>query len=196
MELVMNVCYSKLRATKNTGFSLLELLLTLTILSILVTIGSPSFSYFVDKNQSDSAIQKVYRLYNLARSEAITRNQQVYFCGSNSGSKCDNKWHKFGLIFIDSDKNKKPSADEIIRLETISLTKGHIETRVAFGVSYTSISSRGSAKYLGSMVYCSKNGQAKLYRRLTWNRTGRPYLGMDRNNDGIIEGANGTALDC
>ena len=182
--------------TKNTGFSLLELLTVLSILLILISISLPPLDYLVSSSRSDVAIQKIFRLYNFARSEAVTRNQSVYFCGSNSGLICEKKWHKFALIFIDIDKDKRPSTNEIIRLESIALTQGYVESRVAFGLNYTLISGQGTAKYLGSMVYCSEKKEPSLYRRLTWNRTGRPYLGTDQDHDSIIEGTNGEALDC
>ena len=81
--------------------SMLEILLTLSIISIIAGYGFISFSGILDKQKLKSAGEVIFADLRLAQSEAIKRNKTVYvsfakednsknWCyGINLGSKCD-----------------------------------------------------------------------------------------------------------
>jgi len=46
------------------------------------------------------------------------------------------------------------------------------------------------------MIYCSNKNTKDFIGRITWNRTGRVYKGIDKNNDNIIDDINGQPLTC
>jgi len=181
---------------KSFGFTLIELFISLSIAAILSLVGIPELSRTIQKNQSSNAISQLIGFYNMARSEAITRQNPVYLCGSNSGTTCDKEWTKYAIIFLDDDGNKKPSATEIVKMATLSLKNSYIKSRLAFGSNYIAISNQGRPKHLGSMIYCSNKNTKVFIGRITWNRTGRVYKGIDKNNDNIIDDINGQPLTC
>ncbi len=59
------------------GFTLLELLITLSVLSILMGVGVSSYRSLFADNQLKGAAESVYSVLNYARSEAIKRGKEV-----------------------------------------------------------------------------------------------------------------------
>ncbi len=61
------------------GFTLVELMITLLIVSILATMALPSFTDFIRRGQIRAASESVLNAMQLARSEAVKRNEPVVF---------------------------------------------------------------------------------------------------------------------
>ncbi len=62
------------------GFTLVELLVVMTIGAILVAAAVPSMSYFIATTRSSNATNTMVASFELARSEAIRRNTIVSVC--------------------------------------------------------------------------------------------------------------------
>lgn len=65
------------------GFSLVELATAMTIIAILMMLGMPSFSEYINNARLGSVAQSFYSGLSLARSEAIRRNVPVEFVMTN-----------------------------------------------------------------------------------------------------------------
>jgi type IV fimbrial biogenesis protein FimT len=63
--------------SKCRGFTLLELLVTLSIAAILLAVGVPSYVTFIDNNRVTSQANDLLYGFNMARSEAIKRGAEV-----------------------------------------------------------------------------------------------------------------------
>lgn len=69
------------------GFTLVELMVTITIAAILLTIGVPSLTSFFDRQKVVAAAEEAFGNLQEARSEALSSNSAVFLAGfSGSGS--------------------------------------------------------------------------------------------------------------
>ena len=64
---------------KNSGFTLVELLVTLTILSIVTSFAVPTFSEAIRNNQLKSSANNLYSLFQYARAQAAERGLSSYW---------------------------------------------------------------------------------------------------------------------
>lgn len=60
------------------GFTVLELMVTIAILSLILSVGVPSFQSGVEKRRTIAAAEEIYGQLQLARSEAVARSQPVF----------------------------------------------------------------------------------------------------------------------
>jgi type IV fimbrial biogenesis protein FimT len=76
------------RTTKNRGFTLIEMMIAITVAAILLMIAVPSFRNASLSSQLRSAANDFIASSNFARSEAIKRGTPVTMCVSADGSTC------------------------------------------------------------------------------------------------------------
>jgi len=72
----------------NRGFTLIEMMITITVTAMLLMIAVPSFKNASLSSQLRSAASDFIASSNLARSEAIKRGSPVTLCVSADGSTC------------------------------------------------------------------------------------------------------------
>ena len=81
---------------KPGGITLIELLVALSVLAILATIGIPSFQNLIRSNQVSASHNELIAMINFARSEAVRRNRNMVV----EFNQVNNGWNAF---VIDSD---------------------------------------------------------------------------------------------
>lgn len=100
------------RAARAHGFTIIEMMITVTVLGILSAVALPSLSTFVRDQKVKAATSDVYASIIFARSEAIKRNQNVAICASTDGTGCANSanWATGWIVFVDTDGDGLPAA--------------------------------------------------------------------------------------
>lgn len=85
------ICQTRQFQRRPNGFTLIELIVTLTIAGILATAAVPSFRSFVASQRIKTASFDLIAALTQARSEAIKRNTYVSMCRA-SGSSWEGGW--------------------------------------------------------------------------------------------------------
>lgn len=65
---------------RHSGFTTMELLTTVVLAGVLVSLAIPSYSRFVASSRVTEQTTDIIGVLNLGRSEAIRRNQTLTFC--------------------------------------------------------------------------------------------------------------------
>ncbi len=66
------------------GFTLVELIITITVAAVLVAIAAPNMSEFVKNNARVTRVNTMVTALNYARGEAVSRNARVTLCKSSA----------------------------------------------------------------------------------------------------------------
>ncbi|MGE6161128.1 type IVa pilus pseudopilin TppE [Aeromonas salmonicida] len=98
-----------------SGFSLIELMVTIAIVSILLTLGIPSLSAVLRNITLTTQANNFVAAINLARSEAIRRNTAVTLSASAS-NLTQHHWESGWQIWVDSNGNGTLDNGELLRL--------------------------------------------------------------------------------
>lgn len=87
------------------GFSLIELLVTLSVAALLMSAAIPAYRSYVANTHMSAATNQFSAHLNTIRSEAVTRGLPVAMCASNDQSSCSNSgdWSTGWIVFTDSD---------------------------------------------------------------------------------------------
>jgi type IV fimbrial biogenesis protein FimT len=87
------------------GVTLLELMITITVLGLLLGLGVPSFINVTRNNRLATQANELVTALSLARSEASKRGLPVSVCVSSNGLTCDNAspdWADGWIVFVDA----------------------------------------------------------------------------------------------
>lgn len=91
---------------KDTGFTLIELMIALAIVGILLSVGMAPIKVFLQGSQLVASTNELLSGVHVARSEAIKLNSRVSICPTNGGVRCSGSdWSKGWVVFIDTDGN-------------------------------------------------------------------------------------------
>ncbi|PXW86409.1 type IV fimbrial biogenesis protein FimT [Nitrosomonas sp. Nm84] len=108
------------------GVTLIELLVALSVFSILLSVGVPSFSQFTANTRLNSYTNTLFAHMSLARSEAIKRNVRVAICKSSDGSACASSgdWSQGWVVFVDQDNSASVGSGEQVITTAPALPMG------------------------------------------------------------------------
>lgn len=125
----------KLNQHNQVGFNLIELMVAVSIISILLSIGIPSYIDSQKRNNADSHILKMKSAMNMAKQQAIYQARDIIMCPPNvDASACGTNWSNGAIIFALADAVSVANLTGISNDEIISRIYG-VDTSVG---SFTS----------------------------------------------------------
>lgn len=180
------------------GFTLLELLICLLIITVLCAISIPGLQALAANQRSDNIMRSLVDAIALAKSTAITTGEVVTLCRSANGSECRGRWQEGVLLFTDANADSQINQnDSVKRYFTFPDTDGVLSWRAFQNRQYIQFTSAGHTRNQnGSFTYCSGNKKPELARQLIISRTARTRFAIDSDGDGIREDSEGKPLVC
>ena len=105
-----------------TGFTLIELMVALTVAAVLTAVALPSFNGVLRNNRVTGTSNNLLTGINLARSEAIKANRGGGICASTNGTSCSvnaTDWTAGWIVWADLNNNSTLDLvpDERVRVE-------------------------------------------------------------------------------
>lgn len=102
---------------KTKGFTLVELMVIIAVISILSMLAVPSFKVSMVNNRLIGETTNMTAILNLARAEALRRNDYVSVCPSSNGTSCSGNNYAIGsVIFSDPNNSGLSGSSQIIRV--------------------------------------------------------------------------------
>ncbi|MEI2780780.1 MAG: GspH/FimT family pseudopilin [Candidatus Competibacter sp.] len=106
---------------RNLGFTLIELIITMVIAAIVVTIGVPSFRNTILNNTRVAQVNEFVGALNLARSEAAKSGLRATICRSADGATCATDttgvWENGWIVYVDRNQDSALSSGETIKVQ-------------------------------------------------------------------------------
>lgn len=123
------------RYNKAVGFTLVELLVTLSVVAILLTLGVGGFRTLIANVKMTNAANSLIGHLQFARSEAVKRGAEVSLCPSTDGTSCvagsDGSWETGYLVRVEGSGQVLRWVDPS-EMGGITVTKGGASSRIVF----------------------------------------------------------------
>lgn len=179
------------------GFTILELLVSIAIVGILISVAAPKLSEFTVKLRVDNEVSELQRLVLSARNTAINTGRYVTLCPLN-GSVCGTNWANELSVFANNDSTLVNNQNYDSANEELIKVKGEVTTGDSLTFSDTIIRFAPTGRVLsggnGKISYCPQ-GDLSFSRGLEISLSGRVYATSDLDDDGKDEYRNASATE-
>ena len=157
------------------GYSLYELLMTLALAALVMTIGVPSFGQLVADKRLRTEVDALFHAIHRARSESIARRRVVSICPSRDGRYCEpgKDWSSGWILFINKGRQDTGVRDD----NEVILHYHQTDGRSRIMANRQNFSLRGTLFRAtnGTIVFCDLAARAES-RALVISYTGRPRV--------------------
>ena len=178
------------------GVTLIELMVTVSIVAIILTSVAPSIQSILIKNRIVAEINELSSLIQYARHQAIDEQAPITFCPSTDYKNCTTNWDDPKIVFLDSDGNgARDEATEELLVASGAIASTHVMTMQGSAVTLQFFANGGANRSV-EILLCHDNKDAKYARSLSLTLQGRVKMSTDSDNNGVNENAAGTALSC
>jgi type IV fimbrial biogenesis protein FimT len=164
------------RNRRTGGFTLIELIVTITIAAILLGLAVPGMQGFVENNRIKLTVGQLADSLNYARSEATKLRFPVTVCPRSTDSSCagGGAWAGGWLVFSDDDGNGVIDGTNAV-LRVVDSLPNHVTLETSgFATSYAQYSSTGELNVSGRFKICNnQTGYENISRAIDVSATGR-----------------------
>ena len=155
--------------TSQNGFTLYELMITLLIVGVVLSLGIPNMRAYSQNSRMTSTANDFHAAFHLARSEASRAKTNITICASansmDAGANCGGTWDQGYIVFVDTDGNiATGGVDETILRAQPTMPEGVI-LAVADDATFFSFAGTGLGRgnvsgndALSQIVMCDERG--------------------------------------
>jgi type IV fimbrial biogenesis protein FimT len=153
------------------GFSLLELLVVLSLITITALWIIPTYKTSLTQSEDHILSTQLLHAINTARNEAITRGIPITLCQSAHHEICSGQWQDGQVILIDDE----PNTEKTILYVFDRTFPGILHWRSSLKHNYLRLLPAGEAEENGTFWYCHQNEKYPAWK-IVVNKSGRPRL--------------------
>lgn len=177
--------------SNNLGFTLIELMITLVVVSVLLGIGVPNFRSFIQNSRITSQSNELVGVLATARSEALKRNLAVVVCRSadpTAGTPVctvggSGTWETGWLVFVDKNNNNSFAAadgDTLLKVYPVLTGNNTLRGNSAALVDFLTFNRSGATTLAAAATphhfkLCDTRGPNSA-RAIVLEPTGRPRI--------------------
>ena len=168
---------------KAGGFSLYELIITIGVVALVMSLGVPSFGRMLANHRLKVEVDALFHAVHLARKESIVRRRAVTLCPSRGGENCEPgfDWSEGWIMFVNLDRDAPATRDAgeaLLQRFSVSLHNQVTANRRSFSFRTTALRATN-----GTFIFCDKARRASP-RALIVSYTGRPRVSrIDRSGN-------------
>jgi type IV fimbrial biogenesis protein FimT len=136
------------------GMTAIELLITISIASILMAVAAPSFTSTLVKYRLSTNNSNLVADIILARSEALKRSATVSVCQSNNGTSCTaTGWGSGRIVFVDSGTAGQIDTGDTVLKVSAAVASGDTIT-ATFPATFIQYAATGAVSTSGILTVC------------------------------------------
>lgn len=154
--------------------TIIEVLVTLAVVGVLLSVAMPSLSGFAENGQVSSDTSNLFNSLQFARSQSATRNSRISLCKIDPAAPtvCANSesWESGWIVFEDTDQDDVRDAGEEIFTTSMGMSPNTVVSTTDFATVISFLPS-GSVANNGTLTICVNGNVANT---ISINATGRP----------------------
>ena len=160
------------------GFTLVELLITLTIIALVLSFGVPMFQDVIRDNRLVSQANAFMGDLNLARSTAVKYQRDASICAStdydSATPSCTGgtNWAAGWIVWVDRNRDNSVDAGEIVKVREPFASGTSFSSTAAGQLTFDS---RGFISAAETLTLCDDR-TGETGRRITLTASGRPNI--------------------
>ena len=152
-----------MKTTSQNGFTLYELLITVLVIGVVLTLGVPNMAEFTRNSRITATANDLHSSFQLGRSEAARSRANVTVCASNNSGDpapdCAGTFDDGWIVFVDTNGDiTRDAADVVLRRYPAIDTTIDITTNVGatyFGFAATGLG-RGDVPGAGTALSAAR----------------------------------------
>lgn len=158
------------------GFTLIELIVTIAVLTIIAMIATPYILEQLASMEAKRIEGQIKNTLKLAKAESHIRRQNLLVCLSNDGATCHRDSYKKLLLFLDVNDNKNfdLGVDDLLEEQALEPKYSTLYLRVGDRRHYTKFwgDSGKPRGHFGHIKYCPTSTYNHTMYQISFNQGG------------------------
>ncbi len=166
----------KISSESSQGFTLVELMVTISVLAIVTAIATPSILTQLTRMEANRVKSQLENTLSLAKAESYISRQDIIVCLAKNERRCHRNGDKTLLAFVDKNNNHRFDAqvDTLLAKQILNLKYSTVKLRVGSRRHYTKFwgDSGKPRGHFGHIKYCPTSSYNQTMYQISFNQAG------------------------
>ena len=179
----MNDSKANVFSIKRQGFTLIETVVVLAVLSIIVAMASITIINSLKQMEAKNVASSLMNFLSRAKQEALIYQNPVVACVASDSLACVTTGGHQLISFIDRNNNNSYEAavDKLNHQLTLDLSWGVLTANISLNNNYIIFKPENARPigYMGNIQYCPLDGKVDNRLKVSFSKTGiikyKPY---------------------